>query len=386
MRPNTVSASSLKSFLGCERRYVAETEHRLRIDSEPGRFGTTLHSTLDRYIETQYGIVEGTEVHAWHDPELLLDLWHVEANAQLDFGSDYIEEGAELLRRWANTRPLPHRVIQREEKKTFDLPVGEDVQKVTYIIDRLDQHEDGAIEVIDYKSQYLRVNGDAMRKMMQPALYASAVRREFGVDEVIVTYDLLRYEPVSIILGKRDIDAFDAYLTSVVERIHALQPENAKEKLNGECRYCPLKSSCSTLRSAVSIGWTPTMPAQELAAIHEDLKNAKKGIEALLEEVDAALLADVQRSEHGVADVGDFVLGMGAKPTTKYDPEVLLRTVGPEAVKYMSVGKTALDKELNRKRNNIFSEDEIAAIKAAAVTTYGQPYVTVTPKNPMDVE
>lgn len=386
MRPRTVSATSLESFSGCPRRFVEETNNRLSIDSPPGVFGTTLHDALQLYIEMLYSAaLPGTITQ--HDLESLLILWKQAANDRLPYGSDYVDEGEALLRKWVETRPLPHEVISTEKKVSFDLvmPNGEP-QAVTVIIDRLDCHPDGTYEVIDYKSWYARVDGSGMRKLIQPALYASYVRRTYGVTgDIIVSYDQLRHDMTSIVMTQSDIDRFDSYLDSIVQRIWNMDEEDAPEKLNSKCRYCPRKAQCETLLKATEVGWAPTMSVDELAAIHDNLKDAKKGIEALLEEVDTVLL-DAVKDADGDVDAGDYILGATMSTRTAYDPEVLLRVLGPSATSYMGVSKSALDKELNRKRQNKFLPEEIAAIKAAAIVTYGEPRVTVTPKNPMDSE
>lgn len=390
MRPRTVSASSIKSFLGCEKRYAAETSGRVSVNSAPGLFGTALHAALDKYIEKMTdsdGFVL-PEAGGEHNPSLLMDLWTASCAVHVGWGSDYMEEGRTLLTKWLATRPLPPRVLSREVKKSFDIEVpgyGEK-QPVTWILDRLDLHPDGTYEVIDYKSQWLDVNSTAMRKLVQPALYASAVRREYGAEQVAVTYDLLRYEPTTIYYTASQIDEFDAFLAAVVKRIWDLPAEDARETLNYDCRYCPRKAGCATLLNASEIGWTPTMSLEEIAALHDNLKGAAKGIESLLAEVDALLLEEVRKAEDGTVELDGYTLSARSKTTVKYDPEVVFRALGDEAVQYMTVSKTALDKELNRKKNPRYTPEEIDQIKDLAIVSRGEPYVTVVPKAPVDGE
>lgn len=389
MNPKTVSATSLESFLGCPARYAMEQENRLSVESPPGLFGTALHAALDDYIEALY---QPDRTPLPHDVEMLLNMWNYVADNMLPWGSDYREEGADILRKWVRTRELPHEVVEREQKKTFDLAipdidgVAQEPQPVTYIIDRLDRLPDGTWEIIDYKSQYLNLNPSGMRRLIQPALYASAVRREHGITtgQIAVTYDLLRYEPVTIYFTQDQIDEFDRFLTSLVMRIRATEPDAAREKLNSKCRYCPRKAVCATLTKAADVYWTPTMDLSELAAIREGLKDATKGIDALVEEIDEVLLNEVKRSESNHVDLPLYELSAKVTPRTSYDPEVLLRTVGPAAVEFLSVGKTVLDKEIGRKKNNRFTPEEIQVIKDSARVTYGEPKVVVTPKTPLD--
>jgi hypothetical protein len=387
-RPKSISASSIDSFVGCEMRWAAESTGRVSVNSPPGLFGTALHAALDKYIEKMYD-ADGMllpEAGGGHVSELLLNLWAASCGHHLGWGSDYEPEGRDLLERWMQTRTLPPQVLSREVKEQFEIePEGfpGETQKVTYIVDRVDM-VDGAVKVIDYKSQYLDVNPASMRRLVQPALYACAMRRKYGVTEVEVEYDMLRYQPVSVFYSAPQMDAFEVFLSQIAGRMWSLG--EPRETLNSKCRYCPRKGVCKTLLSATDIGWTPAMPLEEVVALHEQLKDAVKGIEALLGEVDTVLLEEVRRSEEGTVDLDRFTLGAKSKTTVRYDPEVVLRVIGDEAVQFMSVSKTALDKELNRKRNPRFTPDEVETIKSLAQVSRGEPYVTVTPKTPVDGE
>lgn len=379
MRPRTLSATSIESYEGCPARFAAEqgviladgTRQRISTDSAPGIFGTALHSALDDYIEYL------GDRPSQHDEALLLDkIWPRVAQKAFGFEDAWTEQGYGLLADWLTTRPLPHKVLSREVKETFDLVVpGYDAtQPVTYICDRIDEREDGSIEVIDYKSQYLRVNATKMRGLIQPALYAAAMRRKYGVDTVHVTYDMLRYEMVTVTFDDTDLNRFEAYLGQVAARIW--DDESPREKLNNKCQYCPRKAVCGTLSHAHEIGWSPSLPVESLIYIRDQAKNAIKGLESLITEVDGTILAKMESEDVDVLAVGNFTASAVTKRIEKYNPEIVMRVLGDDALPYLSVGKTALDKELKKKKGR-FTPEQRAEIVSNAEVSYSEPKINV---------
>lgn len=708
MRPRTLSATSIESYLGCPARFAMETSGRISVDSEPGRFGTALHAALDRYIEVLY--IEGTDEVA-HNADLLAELWHEIGPTYVGLGSDYLEEGEELLDRWVETRDLPYEVVSREVKRNFEVVVpgfeDSDPQSVTFIMDRVDRDENGTYHVIDYKglgldtviptpsgwttmrdlrvgdlviggdgapcrvtgksdvhmnpcfriafddgsslvadhehrwlvttdygekilttedladnvvnpvtgqrhlripcvtaefpaadlpidpyvlgawigdgtaadgtitkplpamfteiarrgyevgkllrgpdkceahtifglkgqlrelgvlnnkhiptsylrgsveqrldllrgimdtdgswntkrkrcvltttkepyardvarlveslgwkatvfevqgagfgktftawhtcftpidaevflarrpetyrpagtvrgrrrmvrdviaiptvptqciqvdspdhtflageqmirthnSQYQILTPDGMRQLIQPALYALAVHGQYGVDEVVVTYDFLRSTPTSIVYNKRDLDRFKSYLKNTIAKIWA--DEDPKEKLNSKCIYCPRKAQCETLRRAADASWTPTLSLDELVTIRDASKNATKTLDTMVKEIDAVLLDRLRYEDLPNMEVQGYRYAAKRKSMSHYDPEVVLRILGDEAIPYLKVGKTALDKELDRRRGSRFSREQAAEIRELAASSLGEPYIEVTSLNPQDAE
>ena len=68
----------------------------------------------------------------------------------------------------------------------------------------------------------------------------------------------------------------------------------------------------------------------------------------------------------------------------KYDPEVVLRVLGDDALAYLQVGKTALDHELFRKRNNRWTPEQRSAVLDMAQETYGEPSLKIEPRGARD--
>jgi hypothetical protein len=374
MKVKSLSASSIKSYLGCGKRFLAE-QVRVGVDSAPGQFGTAIHYTLEHYFRLLDG---GTE----HKPEMLAEMWTSTCNAFLGLDAEeYMETGHEMLARYCETMPVPHKILSREVKESFELLTesGESV-KINYICDRVDEGPDGIVEVIDYKTQWARVTPDAMRGLVQPGLYAVAMRRKYGVDQVRVTYEMLRQDPINVstLYSSEDMDRIERMLADVAQRI--LDDDDPKEKLNSECVYCIRKGVCETLRKATELGWTPTLPITSLVARRDDIKNALKAQEQLLAEIDEVIIAHLKAENVNTDDIGDFTVSVSVSKRGAYDATGVFTVLGESAIPYMKVQKTALDKVLKRKRDNPFTAEEREAVEGFLTINYGEPQVHVVKK------
>lgn len=389
MRPKTLSASSLDSYAGCPARFQAEMS-KLRNESEPGIFGTAVHSALDIYIDELYFKTgdgqDGGAMQMGHDHTLLDNIWKSVCDSTFGMNSEWIQTGTTMLDRWVNTRPLPYRVLSREIKETFDLVVpgyGE-VQPVTYICDRVDQRIDGSIEVIDYKTQWANVSPTKMYNLIQPGLYAAAMRRKYGTDTIFVNYDMLRYDMVPVPFTDTDIDGVERWLGAQAKVIW--DDDAPVEKINPKCSFCPRKAVCVTLQTATEIGWTPTLPIAALVEIRDSAKNHIKALDQLVKDVDDVILAKFENDHTDTFDTGKYIAQAVVKRNEIYDPEVVLRVLGDDALPYLKVGKTALDKELWRKRGGRFTREQADEIKSLAQVSYSEPSVKIEAKGPIDDE
>lgn len=377
MKPRTISATSVESYVGCPKRFLAELKRVYTTPGGPSAFGTAIHATLDKYIENTFD-AEGRPRVTEHDLDLLLTIWEAASAVYLGWGNDYEDEGREMLINWAATRRLPQKVVSREIKNYFDLEVpdtGGGIQKVTYICDRVDEI-DGVLEVIDYKTQWENLDPSKMRRLIQPPLYALAMRKQYGVEQVAVTFDLTRYSPVTVIYNSREMDRFERYLGEVTKRMW--EEENPKEQVNKGCKYCVRKGICGSLARAAEHSMPTTLDVVELAALKQTAKDAGKAFENLIAEIDEVLLHTMRVEDTDLIDTGDHTVKANIKTYTDYSPEVVHRVLGDDALSYMKVQKGALDKALKDKTGR-FSPAQAAEIWDLANKSYGNPTIEVTP-------
>lgn len=385
MKPRTLSATSLEVYRGCALRFLAENVDRRPRDplAGPALFGVALHAAFDKYIERTHdedGVIlpEISGAPYGNVPELLSDIWEGAARYYLPYQDEYIAEGHELVKRWAFSRQNPAKVLSRELKETFEIEVpgmNGETQTVTYICDRIDQDpETGMVDIVDYKSQWERTDGDKMRSLFQPALYALAMKRKYGVDKVYVTFDMLRYEPVTVMFTDTQMTDFEDYLGSVARKIW--DDDNPRETVNKDCRYCVRKNICKSFKQATELRWVPTMTVSEVAALRETAKDAMKGLEFTLKQADEFLLEEMRLQDSPVVVTDDHVVYGKQSKSTMYDAGVVHRVLGDDAIPFMKVQKTALDKELRRKAGR-FTPAQRMEIEELSITTFGNTTVDV---------
>lgn len=377
MRIKTLSATSLKSYEGCPKRWLAE-QTRVRLDSAPGSFGTAVHAALDWTIKIA---VEAGKI----DHVLAKEVWETVHDKYLGLDAGYADEGWEQIEGYLHRLDAPPPMISAEVKEFFIVTTEDGTEvKVNYICDRIDGGvEPPSVRVIDYKTQFAMVTPESMRGMIQPNLYAVAMRRKYECDEVEVVYEMLRHHTaVSVVFSKEDMDRTERYLKNVAQQI--LDDESPVEKLNSDCVWCIRKSVCGTLAKAADLGWTATMPLEKLVERRAEAQAAMKATEYLVDEIDAVLMAHMREADVYSDDIGDYTVRLDVRKTGAYDPVVVYGVLGTGALKYMKVGKTALDKDL-KKKSGPYSPEERAEIENGLTVTYGEPKVKVEKRGSVDL-
>ena len=245
MQPKTLSASAASMFETCEARYKASYIDRTPdIANDAGLLGSAVHQALQIWVE------DGYYARPWEDiilkEKAMQVLWEM---VYVDDFADrtYFSEGWGMLRKWLQQTSWDGRVvISTEQKKSFGIPTSCGPLKFNYIIDRMDMiEEDGSIDVVDYKSVRQPIPHDRMMNMIQPRAYAVAAMIEYpNAGSIWVTYDLLRYTPVSVKFDRDHCVETWKYLRKLAERIY--ESDGTEETLNPECRFCVRKHSCET--------------------------------------------------------------------------------------------------------------------------------------------
>jgi putative RecB family exonuclease len=146
-----------------------------------------------------------------------------------------------VLRRF-HAREAPRFRLPAAVEQWFEVAFG-DVAVVVGSIDRVDAHEDGALEVVDYKTSKRVRDRAAVRRSMQLALYALACEDLFGRLPASVTLDfVVPGVRIEVPIEEIDLDAARAEVLRVAEAIRAERYEPTPNRLCGWCDYrglCP---------------------------------------------------------------------------------------------------------------------------------------------------
>ena len=385
MIPKSLSASSLMVWESCPARWVAEYLNKTpQAGGAAADLGTACHTALERYVQAVY--IDQT---AAPDLALLKEHFTV-AFADLigvPDGSAF-RDGVSMMDNWfPRSAELSdgREILMLEQKKNFMLRTSAGEITFNYIFDRLDRHEDGSIEVVDYKSVRARISPDGLKDKIQARCYGLAAQMLYpDAPRVWVTFDLLRYDPVGIVFTKEENLATWNYVKRQAERIIAADPSSAEEKINPECRFCIRSHECLTLRQNVDAGGIDAIEDPlEAARVRARLDSQMKGLESAIGKLDSLIILQSQMDDVDTYEDDDFQVSVTARRTREVKDLNKLRTIlGPElALKYGSIGVTNLDKII--KQENL-TQEQIDDLNLLIGYKTGNPSVRVIPKNPID--
>lgn len=301
MKINTLSATSGDAYENCPARFEAEyTGDRARsVTGDPAGIGIVCHSCLETWVKLKY--------HTTPLPNPIDVMHTIYDSAYYTVFSDkrHYNEGLALVQKWLARQDWSGReVISTEQRSSFPLKLADaSTLPFVHVIDRLDKIKDKMpghleIEVVDYKTVSQPITPDDLHDKLQARAYAVAAQIMFPSAELIwVTFDLLRFNTsVSSAFGIDENRENYKYLRALAQRI--IDDNKPKETLNPDCRWCVRKHECSQLRAHAAVGGALSFSdVDEAAANRFILENAKKGIEGQLTELDAYIMAEMERQE-----------------------------------------------------------------------------------------
>jgi len=349
MKLHHLSASSAKLFESCEAQWHAKYEGGgIDVGGEAAGLGSALHVALEQFLSN---VDSGSFKSGWTQ---LLDAYK-EAYWEQMSGPELYEEGAEMLKGWfarqlddyANW--IAKTVISFEQRSEMILETKYAPIPFVYIIDRLDQHEDGEIEVVDYKSGRWQQSGSDLRHDIQARSYATAVWKLYPNQNLYwVTFDYLRNEPVGVSFRSSECQEHYNYLVRLAERI--IESDGTKETLNSMCRFCIRKSKCKTVARYEVVDGTIGEDVNTLVRRRVELGHLQKAVEASLADIDEAVKSELKSSDEVELDVDGVTVFMApGRRTRVVDIEAVLDVIGKdEAEDYIKIAATELDVIIKR--------------------------------------
>lgn len=383
MEPKTLSASAASVFELCEARYKANyIDRAAEISNKAGLLGSAVHEALEIWVKG------GHHTADWPDiikrEQAMQVVWE---SVYVDYFPDreHFAEGWGMLRKWLQEQDWTDRtVISTEVKKYFDIPTSRGALRFNYIIDRMDQLADGAIDVVDYKSVRVPITVDRMKHLIQVRCYGVAAMIEYpDAPEIWVTYDLLRYNKVSVRLTRDDCVTTWKYLRKLAERIY--ESDGTKETLNPECRFCVRKHECETLkRNADNGGVLSIGTLEELTDRLYHLMNVKAGLDAAISELQdhgMKLVEDAGLFEWETDSVSAKIKATGRR---EVDAELAARVVGPEIMaRYGKLGVGSVEEILETED---LTDAQRSQLKQLMRKKWSSPRIDLKPKSPIDEE
>jgi hypothetical protein len=338
MLPRTLSASSLKVASLCLMRWKAEYLDRTPSFSThtAAEVGSTFHLACERYVEKCY--IERTHEPSWNLLKDLLGIAFIEIFKSQDLSRPEYQDALKLAKRWHDRTSFEGvEVMSVEKKETITIEGVHDGQVVkvpfNYIIDRVDRLGPGEYRVVDYKTQRVPMRSEELHDNVQARAYALAVQIKYpDAVKIRVQMDLIRHDPVGIIVTKQENIEFWNFLCATVQDILDVKEADVKPTLNMECGYCVLKATCPALRKNIGAGGIHKLSTGELAHLQFQIEAQMKANGDLKDQIEELLLLEaVNRDELGWAEESTGVqVEVVASRRRQIDASEVAKIIGPE--------------------------------------------------------
>lgn len=228
-----ISFTRFRIYLECPWKYKLFFNDRKKIPLTPSSsLGISLHRALERF-HRQRGA----------DLEALLDAYEEEwvgggysGHAERD---EFFSKGRRMLEKYIAQERERRTEIYGVEKE-FIYPLGS--HTVRGMIDRMDRHPDGSVEVIDYKTRLDAEAEEALSENLQLRFYALGVHESLGIKPGLLTVH-------SLAAGKRaSIPYDDSGEDELKERILKAADSIEAGKFPPDtsfCRLCDYRKTCT---------------------------------------------------------------------------------------------------------------------------------------------
>lgn len=191
MRKPTLSPSKITTYLACPVKYrwtYVDDRGKWYLRSKSYySFGSTLHRVLERFHDSgDTGVITQAEVLAAYEEN-----WINAGFSSAEEMAEAFGEGKQIL-----TRHVQQAVLAPKAAKTLyvERQFRWDVGQFVLIgrIDRIDEHDDGSLEIVDYKSGRESVSDDEVSTDIAMCCYQLLIRKLFPERAVRATILALR--------------------------------------------------------------------------------------------------------------------------------------------------------------------------------------------------
>lgn len=235
-----LSFTRVDTFEQCPRRFRYQYVDGLPQAAAPQlSFGSSIHGALEWLYDRKH-----PELPSLEDTlQALFDAWDSSGYAEVDRD--------EQMRAYAHARDVVtafHARVSAEgfrlpaaTEAWFELPVGDDIV-VVGAIDRVDVDADGALHVVDYKTNRRARSRSQVRGSLQLAIYALATRELYGrLPETVALDFVVPGVRVAVPVAELDLEAVPERLVAVAARIRAGEDTPTPNRL---CDWCDFRAIC----------------------------------------------------------------------------------------------------------------------------------------------
>lgn len=243
-RKPTLSPTRLTTYLACPMKYrwtYVDDRGRWYLRSKSYySFGTTLHGVLQRFHDSgDVGVTTTAEAAA-----ALEESWIDAGYSSQEEMTQALAEGKEILDAYfeqVQSQPITANTLWVEKQLRMDM--GPFI--LMGRLDRVDEHDDGTIEVIDYKSGREAVSEEDVQNDLAMAVYQLLLRDKFPDRPVTASIIALRTgAKATASLSDEDAEVLRRDLLMLGEEILNRDWEYLEPAAKGLCPRCDFLPLC----------------------------------------------------------------------------------------------------------------------------------------------
>lgn len=252
-RKPVISPTRLRTYLLCEVKYYhTYLNPRAKPYLRPKReysFGTTMHAVL-QHLHAQGG-VERVSVEQLH--QVMQQQWVAAGYASAQEEHHYQQLAAALLQQYhyqaqQALRQIPlekrPRVLMQERMLRMDMGAFVLLGRV----DRVDEHPDGTLEIIDYKSWRTSVTPEEVRNDLAMGCYQLLLKHHYPDRRVVATIVALQTgEFASASLSEEELEQFQQDIRQLGEEIVSRDFEYLHPLRIPHCEECEFLPLCQRI-------------------------------------------------------------------------------------------------------------------------------------------
>lgn len=249
-----VSPTKLRTFYQCPAKYRLEYidkmgrfYHRARAGHA---FGHSLHRALDAFHNAGGSVAVSSEELTTSLEQLWISSGY-QGTAQEE---EYREEAVRILQEYHATHQAQQEAVTEETpppphllftEKTLRMNLSPEVA-LSGRIDRVDEHHDGSLEILDYKSGLTDVTEEDVAKSLAMSIYQLLLKNQMPDRKVFATLVALRTgQSASWELTPEQREDLQIEALETAEELRNKDWENVLPVANPHCPYCDFLPHCT---------------------------------------------------------------------------------------------------------------------------------------------
>ena len=320
---------------------------------QAARVGTNIHNALEewRRPNPKTGRVRRPIFSK------LMALYDVEsAKNEVDFQS--YQDGKAMIERWFSQRGITKAKILHVERSfgTHSSPhILANGTPVFGFIDLVLEHPDGAIELVDYKTQRKPITQNEADHDIQAGIYLTVAREIWPDRPIRFTFDLTRYGTVTTVWTDDKILSFADWLKTKYEWIKAV--EDPVPTIGDGCKWCSFVEICPKAQDLIQNGsWDLVCPDEPTALDQDEMLTTLANIKAaksILQKKQTQIESEIKEGwfDNTTADepitTEGWIVGYEDKERRSFVPSVIQKIIPTAAFGQMAtVTNASVDRVL----------------------------------------